>query len=119
MLLELADRLKDKDKKPDVELFFSTYEEVGHGGTCGYSPGIKELLVIDMGVVGNACDGNEVSCSICAKDSSGPYDYHFRKKLVGLAESNAIPYKLDFFFQAEDGIRDVAVTGVQTCALPI
>src|SRR6202522_4441377 len=24
-----------------------------------------------------------------------------------------------FFFQAEDGIRDVVVTGVQTCALPI
>src|SRR2546422_9431681 len=24
-----------------------------------------------------------------------------------------------FFLQAEDGIRDVAVTGVQTCALPI
>src|SRR2546429_6683959 len=26
---------------------------------------------------------------------------------------------LFFFFQAEEGIRDVAVTGVQTCALPI
>src|SRR5439155_1769649 len=26
---------------------------------------------------------------------------------------------LDFFFQAEDGIRDGHVTGVQTCALPI
>src|SRR3954449_13636816 len=25
----------------------------------------------------------------------------------------------DFFFQAEDGIRDESVTGVQTCALPI
>ena len=25
----------------------------------------------------------------------------------------------DFFFQAEDGIRDRDVTGVQTCALPI
>src|SRR5690606_40683488 len=25
----------------------------------------------------------------------------------------------DFFFQAEDGIRDFHVTGVQTCALPI
>ena len=24
-----------------------------------------------------------------------------------------------FFFQAEDGIRDWSVTGVQTCALPI
>src|SRR6478752_1284510 len=28
-------------------------------------------------------------------------------------------YFFFFFFQAEDGIRDVAVTGVQTCALPI
>src|SRR2546429_5079996 len=30
-----------------------------------------------------------------------------------------VSWSLFFFFQAEDGIRDVAVTGVQTCALPI
>src|SRR2546430_10324615 len=28
-------------------------------------------------------------------------------------------FLLVFFFQAEDGIRDLTVTGVQTCALPI
>src|SRR5690349_22070522 len=28
-------------------------------------------------------------------------------------------YSFFFFFQAEDGIRDLYVTGVQTCALPI
>src|SRR2546430_8950636 len=28
-------------------------------------------------------------------------------------------FELFFFFQAEDGIRDLTVTGVQTCALPI
>src|SRR5690348_17678170 len=28
-------------------------------------------------------------------------------------------FHTDFFFQAEDGIRDGRVTGVQTCALPI
>src|SRR5437763_13855284 len=28
-------------------------------------------------------------------------------------------YSILFFFQAEDGIRDTSVTGVQTCALPI
>src|SRR5256712_9239851 len=28
-------------------------------------------------------------------------------------------YCFFFFFQAEDGIRDLIVTGVQTCALPI
>src|SRR5256886_8010704 len=27
--------------------------------------------------------------------------------------------RVSFFFQAEDGIRDLTVTGVQTCALPI
>src|SRR5690606_39453505 len=34
---------------------------------------------------------------------------------------NAIQVAIDyiFFFQAEDGIRDFHVTGVQTCALPI
>src|SRR5205085_6185144 len=29
------------------------------------------------------------------------------------------PTSCSFFFQAEDGIRDLTVTGVQTCALPI
>ena len=35
----------------------------------------------------------------------------------------AVPFMFSyfffFFFQAEDGIRDIGVTGVQTCALPI
>src|SRR3712207_8273927 len=30
-----------------------------------------------------------------------------------------LTYVCFFFFQAEDGIRDIGVTGVQTCALPI
>src|SRR2546422_6120088 len=38
---------------------------------------------------------------------------------VTLWRSYASSFMCFFFFQAEDGIRDVAVTGVQTCALPI
>src|SRR2546430_4646517 len=34
------------------------------------------------------------------------------------ADMKSLPLT-DFFFQAEDGIRDLTVTGVQTCALPI
>ncbi|NCP44940.1 MAG: M42 family metallopeptidase [Flavobacteriales bacterium] len=97
VLFEIARRLKEQGKEVPVELFFSNYEEVGHGGTVGYSENIKELLVLDMGVLGDDCQGNEVSCSICAKDSSGPYDYTFRKKLVDLAKKNKIPYKLDVY----------------------
>src|SRR2546430_4870582 len=33
--------------------------------------------------------------------------------------SLAMSWMVVFFFQAEDGIRDLTVTGVQTCALPI
>src|SRR5256885_12481365 len=36
-----------------------------------------------------------------------------------MAKERADGYRLLFFFQAEDGIRDYKVTGVQTCALPI
>lgn len=97
VLFELARRLKEKKQEVPVELFFSNYEEVGHGGTVGYADSIQELLVIDMGVLGDACEGNEVSCSICVKDSSGPYDFNFRKKLVELADKNKIPYKLDVY----------------------
>lgn len=104
VLFELARRLKEQGKEVPVEIFFSNYEEVGHGGTVGYSPSVKELLVIDMGVLGDDCQGNEVSCSICAKDSSGPYDYEFRKKLVDLAIKHKIPYKVDVYpFYGSDG----------------
>src|SRR5256886_3091516 len=34
-------------------------------------------------------------------------------------EKNLYELLFFFFFQAEDGIRDLTVTGVQTCALPI
>src|SRR5258708_17366619 len=36
-----------------------------------------------------------------------------------MASHARVQYGTSFFFQAEDGIRDDLVTGVQTCALPI
>lgn len=104
VLFELARKLKEQGKSVPVEIFFSNYEEVGHGGTVGYADSIEELLVIDMGVLGDDCEGDEVSCSICAKDSTGPYDYNFRKRLVDLAKKNKIPHKVDVYpFYGSDG----------------
>src|SRR2546430_10634618 len=38
------------------------------------------------------------------------------ERVLSTADRHALFF---FFFQAEDGIRDLTVTGVQTCALPI
>src|SRR5256885_4881504 len=43
----------------------------------------------------------------------------FKKSLGAAERKRADVARVVFFFQAEDGIRDYKVTGVQTCALPI
>src|SRR5256886_4290807 len=43
----------------------------------------------------------------------------FKGHTTRVAEKAAAVAGASFFFQAEDGIRDLTVTGVQTCALPI
>ncbi|WP_297535591.1 glucanase, partial [Thermococcus sp.] len=100
LLLDLADELE----KLPVAFFFSPYEEVGHGGSAGYPPTTRELLVVDMGVVGEGVCGKETAVSIAAKDSSGPYDYEMTTKLIELAEKNDIPHVVDVFpYYGSDG----------------
>tara|TARA_B100001093_G_C26802687_1_gene1004141 strand:+ start:807 stop:1814 length:1008 start_codon:yes stop_codon:yes gene_type:complete len=102
VLFEVARQLKDSNVP--VQLFFSNYEEVGHGAAAGYADTIEEMLCLDMAVVGDQQAGRETLCSICAKDSSGPYDYEMRKTLVQLAKVNKIPYCQDIYpFYGSDG----------------
>ncbi|RME76694.1 MAG: glucanase [Planctomycetota bacterium] len=104
VLLQIAKSLREAEKKVGVELFFSNYEEVGHGAAPGFASTVEELIVVDMGVLGTGLSGQETKCSICAKDSSGPYDYELRKELVNLAEENQIPYALDVYpYYGSDG----------------
>ncbi|RLF82951.1 glucanase [Thermococci archaeon] len=87
-----------------VAFFFSPYEEVGHGGSSGYPTSTKELLVVDMGVVGKGVVGRETAVSIAAKDATGPYDYEMSTKLIELAEKKNIPYVVDIFpYYGSDG----------------
>lgn len=104
VLFEVAKRLAAAGRRVPVELFFSNYEEVGHGGAGGYAETVRELLVIDMGVVGHGLSGHEQTCSICAKDSSGPYDFEFRQTLIALAQRHRIPFAVDVYpFYSSDG----------------
>lgn len=80
-----------------VNFFFSHFEEVGHGASAGIPSATKELLCIDMGAPGEGQQSDEFSVSICAKDSSGPYSWSLKEKLVGLCQENKIPYQVDIY----------------------
>lgn len=94
-LLEWMKREGQTPPRP-IKLIISTYEEVGHG-TAYLPPDITELIAVDMGAMGDDLSTTERDVSICAKDSSGPYDYHMMTKLIDLAKREAIPHAVDIY----------------------
>lgn len=98
VILGLLHYLHRTGKKPEqtLKILISNYEEVGHG--CSYIPdGIEEFLAIDMGAMGADLSGDEYRVSICAKDSSGPYDFDMTNRLISLAKEYGIEYAVDIF----------------------
>lgn len=79
-----------------LKILISNYEEVGYGASC-LPQEIKEFLAIDMGAVGDDLNGSEYMVTICAKDSSGPYDYEMTNHLIALAKEKGIDYVVDIF----------------------
>lgn len=99
VLLSLAKAIKEENIKVNRPLYmmFTVYEEVGHGASSGEPLGIKDMLAVDMGVVYDDLDTDETKVSICAKDSSGPYNYDLTNELIDLAKKEEINYALDIY----------------------
>lgn len=104
VMIHLIKDLAEAGFKKKVGFYFSNYEEVGHGACVGIPDSAKELLVLDMAVIGEGCAGKEDAVSICVKDSSGPYDFTVTNKLRELAEKNKIDYVTDIYpYYGSDG----------------
>ena len=80
-----------------TNFFISNYEEVGHGAAAAIPENTKEFISVDMGAPGPNQNSTEYAVCICAKDSSGPYDYNLRKKLITLCKEKSIPYAIDIY----------------------
>ena len=79
-----------------TKIFISIYEEVGHGSS--YIPeDITQMLAVDMGCIGEDLNCSEYDVSICAKDSSGPYDYEMTSKLIRLAKAHHLKFAVDIY----------------------
>lgn len=91
-----------KDTK--TGFYFSNYEEVGNGCPSGLPLSVKDVLITDMGVIGEGVTGEETKVSICAKDIAGPYDLSLRHRLEQLAKEQNIEYTVDVFpYYSSDG----------------
>ena len=75
----------------------TVYEEVGHGGSASVPAGITEAISVDMGCVGDGLQCTERQCSICAKDSGGPYSYEVVGKLIDAAKKTGADYAVDVY----------------------
>lgn len=75
----------------------SNNEEIGYGGNSNIPEQVVEYLAVDMGAIGADLTTDEYCVSICALDSSGPYNKAFRQKLVELAKANSIYYHIDIY----------------------
>lgn len=79
-----------------VRILISNNEEVGFGAS--YVPqDVQEMIAVDMGAIGEDLAGSESKVSICAKDSSGPYDYNMTSLLIRLAQEEELDYAVDIF----------------------
>lgn len=105
-LLGMAKHLVDNNIKPNytTNFFISTYEEVGHGAATSIPEKTFEFIAIDMAAPGDGQTSDEFSVTICAKDSSGPYDYELRKRLINLAKEEKLNYQIDIYpYYGSDG----------------
>lgn len=109
IMIELIKEFSAGGMKKKTGFYFSNYEEVGHGACVGIPDSAKELLVLDMAVIGEGCAGKEDAVSICVKDSSGPYDFTVTNKLRELAIKNKLNYVTDIYpYYGSDGSAALA-----------
>lgn len=90
-------------KEENVELanaqyhYITVYEEVGHGGAASIPDGVKEMISVDMGCVGDGLACTERQVSICAKDSHGPYNYDVVSGLIKAAKEAKLDFAVDVY----------------------
>lgn len=105
-LLAAVKAIRDAQITPaqHTSLLFSSFEEVGHGGSEGLANNLHELVVLDMACIGEGLSGDEFHCSICVKDAGGPYSRGLTDKLRGIANQRGIDLKADVYpFYGSDG----------------
>lgn len=98
VLMGVLRDISQSGKMPErtFKIVISNYEEVGFGASW-IPQDIEEFIAVDMGALGDDLSGDERKVSICALDSSGPYDYEMTSRLIAIAKERNLDYAVDVF----------------------
>jgi peptidase M42 family hydrolase len=80
-----------------AHLLVTIAEEVGHGATHGLDTDVAEMVAVDNAVVAPGQQSREECANIAMLDSTGPYDYHFSRRLLSICEDHGVPHRRDTF----------------------
>lgn len=87
-----------------VTFLVSNFEEVGHGGIDSMPGDLCELVVLDMACIGDGLQGDEFHCSLCVKDSGGPYSKRLSDRMRNIGERRGIDLRTDVYpYYSSDG----------------
>jgi len=105
-VLAAVKALLESNEKPaqTTTIFISNYEEVGHGAAGGFPLDVTQLLTVDMAAIGDGQNSDEFHCTLCVKDSGGPYSIDFNRRLRRLAQESGVDLKTDIYpYYGSDG----------------
>jgi peptidase M42 family hydrolase len=90
--------IENKAELPvDCHLLFTISEEVGSGASSVLHGDVAEMLAIDNATPAPGQNSKETGVTLAMADSTGPFDYHFTRKLVELCRDFDIPFQRDVF----------------------
>jgi putative aminopeptidase FrvX len=99
VLLTLRKYIKEQNLSLSrhVTMYFSLYEEIGHGGSGGFPEDTEEVLAVDIGCCGPDQNSDEKKVSIGVMDTAFTYHRAVIDALVETAERVGVGYALDMF----------------------
>jgi len=98
-LLAALESLVREDVRPAVDLtgVFTVTEEVGTGGATTLDARVAEFLGIDVAPVAPGQMSSETKVTLCAMDTSGPFDRELVAMLAQCCREHSIPHETDVF----------------------
>ncbi|MEQ9452621.1 MAG: osmoprotectant NAGGN system M42 family peptidase [Pseudomonadales bacterium] len=121
-LLEALRLIQQASRPPELTFraLFTITEEVGTGAGASLTADVEEFVGIDIGPVAPGQNARESGVTLCAQDTSGPFDQHMLRHMRALCTRYDIGHQTDIYryyysdansaIKAGHDVRDALIT---------